>query len=470
VNKMPALSLLASASLLGGCANLANYQGGLPPTQKAPLEKTSFGQTETLAQAGLVDPQTVWIPWYYTKTGDALYIHGTRFSVPGVGQDAPGFLDTPTGYLVVLRSRAKNLRLQADQVVTGPEYLFYQVSHTGKVIRLVGSVEDHSGSNVVVDRKAIYIANPVGDVSGNRIYNYVGYSINGHRKNGPQNVLFAAPEQSGGWSLMRVTKPNTFSTNCASGNNYEMQYVWANEDKGNFHILRKSYLCDGSTQLQLFPRGNVVVDEPNYASSVTTGYFLRVNDKHPALTNHIDWFVSVMNPDNKPKSLCWGLIGRECVQETSQYAAKIGSSNTNVGLAQAGGVAVSSSIFSDATGHPSWSTQINERKGFSGGALYYGYVSMLPGGHTTEHPVFKIMGGFLNTFRNFVTIGAGNDADYDMNGEYQSVNIVAPGHVIMVPAGQAEHSSEPVGYDVVTGKKLTSGSVLSFLSQYGIQS
>jgi len=463
------LGVIFSGLLLSGCAQLANYTGGTPPTQTVPLQKTAYQASETLAQAGLQHPQTVWIPWYYTKTGDALYLQGTRLSIPGVGDNIPGFLDTPHGYLVVVRSSRRNLRLENDQVLRGPEYLFYDVSSTGKVEKLVGSIRDREDSSVVVDRHAIYIADPVGTVSGQRLFNYVGYSTSGQRVSGPQNVLFAAPEPTGGWSLMRVTKPHVYAPSCTTGN-YAMNYISAREDHGNFHIVRKSNICEGATQIELFPRGNVVVDQPNYASSLTTGYFLRIWDNHPALTQHTNWYVGVMNPNASPKNMCWGLIGRECVSITYQYASKIGSSNTNVDLGDAGGIAVSSSIFKDADGHPAWSTQLNEGNGFIGGGLYYGYVSMLPGDNTTKHPVFPIMGSILNTLRKFITIGAGNDANYDLNGEYLSVNVVAPGHVIMIPAGQAEHSTQPRGYDIITGKHLSSAAVLDFLSRYGIQS
>jgi len=252
----------------------------------------------------------------------------------------------------------------------------------------------------------------------------------------------------------RVVDTHHFSLNCApEKNSYALVYAWGKETDGQFKEFRQSSVCYGQAHMLINPEGAVVVNRPNYASSVRTDYFLRVFSKHPALTQHIDWYLQTVNPTTAPQTVCWGLIGRKCVHENSTYSVKVGSSNSNMSLPEAGGMAIGSYLFRDKEDHPAWATQISLKAGFMSRSLSYGYVSMLPKHQTTDHPIFPIMSTALNTFRNFVTIGAGNDSVYDAQGEYPAINISSPGHFIMIPAGTSQGSGHAVGYDVKTGKK-----------------
>lgn len=464
------LASCLSATVLTGCANIAHVTGAPPATTVKAPQATSFTAEETMQEAGLAHPQTVWAPFFYTKNGDALFIRGKRFRVSGAGSNVPGFIDAPYGYLVVVQSRPNTSLIEGHTILHGPQYLFYEVNHAGKKIRWVGSLPYRKHSQVVVAHKAIYISYTRGNIGGYPLYHFSGYSAAGKHVDGPQGVLYAAPTASGQWDESRVVDTHRFMLNCApEKNSYALVYDWGTEANGQFKKLRQSNVCYGQTQVFINPEGSVVVNRPNYASSVRTGYFLRVFSTHPALTQHIDWSLQTVNPTTKPVKVCWGLIGRKCVEDTSSYSVTVGSSNTNMSLPVAGGMAVGSYLFRDKDSHPAWATQISLKAGFMSRSLSYGYVSMLPKHHTTDHPIFPIMSTALNTFRNFFTIGAGNDSVYDAQGEYPAINISTPGHFIMIPAGTSQGSGHAVGYDVKTGKKIPFGEVLSFLTSYGIQ-
>jgi hypothetical protein len=81
-------------------AGLGSYITGATPVP--PLQHFVSGGTETLAEAGLQNPETLWVSAQYTGSSNALYIKGNRYSAPGGFNDVRGFIKTDTGYLVAV--------------------------------------------------------------------------------------------------------------------------------------------------------------------------------------------------------------------------------------------------------------------------------------------------------------------------------------------------------------------------------
>jgi len=98
-----AAMLSLSLTLIGAPlahAGLGSYITG----EKAdpPLQHFVSSGTETLAEAGLQNPETLWIPSLYTGNTNALYIKGNRYTAPGGFNDVSGFIKTAGGYLVAV--------------------------------------------------------------------------------------------------------------------------------------------------------------------------------------------------------------------------------------------------------------------------------------------------------------------------------------------------------------------------------
>ena len=133
----------------------------------------------------------------------------------------------------------------------------------------VGSLPYRKNSHVVVAHQAIYISYTRGNIGGYPLYHFSGYSTAGKPVDGPEGVLDAAPTASGQWYESRVVDTHHFSLNCApEKNSYALVYAWGTESDGQFKELRQSSVCYGQTHLQINPEGAVVVNQPNYASSV----------------------------------------------------------------------------------------------------------------------------------------------------------------------------------------------------------
>lgn len=81
-----------------------------------PLIQFNPAGTETLADAGLSNLSTLWIPAGYTGSHDALYINGKHYSAPGGFNDVPGFIKTPGGYTVAVRQ--DSIQTNSPQVAT----------------------------------------------------------------------------------------------------------------------------------------------------------------------------------------------------------------------------------------------------------------------------------------------------------------------------------------------------------------
>jgi hypothetical protein len=208
------------------------------------------GPFATLADVGMGNFKTLWIPAQYTGAGKAqFYINGRKFAAPGGHDHVVGFLPAPYGYFVAVNQpvgaviipqaagqtapaltpeqmakltpeqqiAALQLQLQMMQiqaqsqpqvVVTAPAsasgksyVVFYKVSPAGEVLGTVAEVQ--AGTKAWVTPEAIFVAQTVGERSASgrslAVFNVVGYKPNGDRMEGPQGAVAATPGPNGDW-------------------------------------------------------------------------------------------------------------------------------------------------------------------------------------------------------------------------------------------------------------------------------
>lgn len=238
--------------LLGGGAE--NSQAGQAPGQAIPPAlgdaAAKDGPFVTLADVGMREPKTLWIPARYTGAGRAqLYVNGRKFVAPGGHDNVLGFLPAPYGYFVAVHQpvgatvvpqaagpaapvlsaeqlakmtpeqqiAALQLQLQIMQaqaqnqpqvavvvpVATAgqPHVVYYRVSPAGGVLGVVADVQ--AGAKAWVTPDAIFVAQPAGRRAAGdgqvTVFNVVGYTPAGERVDGPQDALSATPGPDGEW-------------------------------------------------------------------------------------------------------------------------------------------------------------------------------------------------------------------------------------------------------------------------------
>ena len=513
--------LMLVAGMLGALscnpaqADLASYITGskAPP----PLQQFTSQGTESLKDAGLANPSTLWIPARYTGSGDALFINGQRYAAPGGFNNVASFIKLTDGYLVAVRQnqlpvvqpaaataggglsaeQTKTLQAQMQKIqqmpnltaeqrvqmmsmlmqatmsssqtaqVPAPVTLgssnsigvaFYKVGADGQTLAAVGSIPTvHNAPRVLTTTAAIFVERRDGSTASGQLplFDYIGINNKGQQVVGPQGVLFATPAPDGGWYVKQMIGNEDPSLPYATYS-WDIAHIDANGQRTEIYKGSSEYTGQDMGVHSALAFANM----PPLADSVRTGYIIRLMH-HGAQSmgnDFTDWYASAFSLGEKPPVLCYGLIGRECTYQLGNYTFDLAPVRTTSALAAYG--TAQGFILFGTPDDPKVAGQLTQDAS-AGKGLDYGVVDVKTGERTA---LFNIMGAGMNTIRNIFGSNTGN-ADFSrLNDAY---DILTPTGLVVVPtAGTAGTDTKPA-FDLASDKTISAADMNGFLMQYG---
>lgn len=461
--------LILAAGMLGALscnpaqAGLASYITGskTPP----PLQQFTSQGTESLKDAGLANPSTLWIPARYTGSGDALYINGQRYAAPGGFNNVAGFIKLADGYLVAVRQN--QLPIVQPAAPTGTSAVgssnsvgvaFYKVGANGQTLAAVGSVPTvHKAPRVLTTTDAIFVERRDGSTASGqlRLFDYIGINKQGQQAVGPQGVLFATPAPDGGWYVKQMLGNEDPSLPYATYN-WDIAHIDADGQRTEIYKGSSEY----TGQDMGVHSALAFADMPPLTDSVRTGYVIRLMH-HGAQSmgnDFTDWYASAFSLGEKPPALCYGLIGRECTYQLGSYTFDLAPVRATSAVA-AYGTAEGFVLFGTPD-DPKVAGQLTQDAS-AGKGLDYGLVDIKTGDRTA---LFNIMGAGMNAIRNIFGSNTGN-ADFSrLNDAY---DILTPAGLVVAPTSRTAGTDAKPAFDLASDKTISAADMNGFLMQYG---
>ena len=389
---------------------------------------------ETLAQSGLAQPKTVWVPARYRDDNkSAFFLAGNQFAAPGGFTDVVGFLPREEGgYLVAVRQSAQPASLPSLADAKGPFVVFYAVGQDGSIEKIFGSIP--SDSQTVVGKNAIFVDSS--KTSG--MYAYSGYDTKGKLLTGPQGVRFASPSPDGGWFIQKVV----------SSDSIETQVVLMHQaENGTTKVISKSKI--DNKDVSFFQNTTAAaVDVPPYTDSVRTGFVGHVFKRYKATTSDFqEWLAALTNLAAEK-----AVVGKWYVTVGSQH---------NVPMSHAVEM-TRRMIVLGSVEKPIGAGQI-QPGGFKG--VQYGITDLSAEvrAFDSEKPLFEIYGGGANFFRQ--ALGGSNSVGHSHNDAYA---IVTPTSNVLVFANEVGRDKPWQAVNINSGAKVSPEEIEGFLYQYGM--
>jgi len=170
------------------------------PLHKMPLLEESIKQNKnsSLNEIGIAKADTVFVPPSYTKSQKGqLFIHGVLYVSPNGYDDVEGFIKKDSIGLVAVVEPESLQTIQQQSILA-----YYKVSLiNGKTLNKMGVLPIDYAVGVTTNN-AIF-----GITRTGRGLSFNGFTINGKRASGPQNVIDATPLADNGWLLLREYNP-----------------------------------------------------------------------------------------------------------------------------------------------------------------------------------------------------------------------------------------------------------------------
>ncbi|HSH26507.1 MAG TPA: hypothetical protein VK972_01860, partial [Wenzhouxiangella sp.] len=246
------------SALLLASFNVAAKDDPVPAYDQAIADQ----RIASLAEAGLNDIDTLWIPERYRDDNKgALYLQGKRYTTPDGHSDVLGFLPMAGGgYLVAVYQEGVPVESADLPEHSGNAIVFYRSDETGQTQEQLGVIKP--AGRVIVGKQGIFVARQ----SGTKKYSYTGYSAEGKPLAGPQDVYFATPSSDGGWLVEVQAKPKDV-------NGVKTAFYKVGAD-GNREKLRDGLYRENRYYKKMLNTTAAFVNVPPYADSVRTGFHM----------------------------------------------------------------------------------------------------------------------------------------------------------------------------------------------------
>ena len=437
------------------------------PEPSTILGDAAVGTPQTLASVGMVPAKTIWVPGGYTQDGASkLYIGGKQFRTPEGFSNVKGFLPTEDGYLVaVFQPRVTQVRtdtvrgtpglsltqemlarmtpeqqiaaLQAQVKLmqsapaaapsvtvesstgTGPGVVFYKVSPAGDILRVVGVVPGMS--QVWVTRDAVYVSQEVGQ----GIFDVVGYTHDGTRVSGPQNVVYAVPGPSGEWYWGRLRTERDMRA--------RDEYVTSKT--GTVTQLMVGNLTRTLATTDYVQPEQIFIDLPPLSASVRTGtvMYYAFNGDAGAL------YVTTV-ADRKTI-----MVGRQRDIDNLHSLA-------------------SRSVLFGSPKAAMYAGQAYHRKFKESGANIYVMSADTP--LQNHYALYNLMGGAVNFSR--MIIGSNNKGEFTMSQDVDLFGVITPATTVGINARHVAEGHR--GFDLVNKRPVSPAELSGFIREYGLAS
>ncbi|BCO31208.1 hypothetical protein TspCOW1_13110 [Thiohalobacter sp. COW1] len=405
----------------------------------------------SLAEAGLSDIDTLWIPERYRDDNKAaLYLKGKRYVTPKGHNDVTGFLQmTNSDYLVAVRQEGVPLE-QADLPErAGSSVVFYAVSETGETKAQLGVIKPVGP--VVVGKQGIFVSRN----ETNGLRSYAGYDANGNPVSGPQGVYFATPSSDGGWLIEMLDEEHYDYIDTA--------YYRVDADGRKTRI--RDGIVRGTSHREMMNTSAAFVNSVPYADSVRTGFHMylwqsmQVTDRGSR-----NWMGSFISFElDRIEAKIGGLLGfGRSYTKTGYYDVDYGT-NRSVRAVVARDLVKRSALVGDKD-RPLAVTQLDSSDHKGG---YVGFADLYAQEGEPQHstPVFKIAGAGFELFRSVVGNNTGKASAASKNDAYV---FVTPKGAVMVLAYTPERIGEDTvkAYEIMSDKAVDGQAMEAFLTQY----
>ncbi len=430
-----------------------------PPVIPAYAAAMEQNRIESLADAGLADPATVWVPARYRDDGlPAFFIDGKQFVTPKGERAAAAWLPMRSGYLVaVLQTDVPLSEATAPTDRRTLNMVFYAVGSDGKVLSVQGSIAGVL-PEAVVSEDGIFAKRPL----GGGLYDYTGYSVEGKAVSGPQGVLFATPMPNGAWFTQVISKRLR---------NYAETAFYRIEADGGRTLLRDGFNL-GMKDLEdsaANTAGGVFVNRPPLTDSARTGFFIRhrlTSSWSNTRINRSRWVIAYSMERGEAKTVRTKLFGRkETYTKTGHYTLLLGE-NQNVSPVESLDM-VRRTVLAGGADKPIMLSQLHSSSMKRG--LLLGYADLFAQENVEQHdtPVFQLDGGGGEVVRQLM---GGNNSTLSMASRNDAYVVLTPHRVVMV---LAYSPLRPVGgtgkaYDITSDKAVNRDDIGQFLVRYGI--
>ena len=494
---------------------------------KAPPPLIQFASVgvETLAEAGLKNPSTLWVPASYTGSHDALYINGKRYAAPGGFSDVPGFIKTPGGYTVAVRQdriqmsqppvggstapagglsaqQTQTLQQQVQQIQQMPgltpaqrtqmlTMLMQATLSAGQAAaapqmpaaQFAGGIQPSPGLVFYSVSSAGQTLATIGSLPASKTARVLvtQEAIYVEQEDGKTAYdrlpLFSYVGIDGTGKQISGPQDVLFASPAPDSGWYVKQLVKAQDPSdlyATYSFVFSHVGSDGNrteifrdddqyTAADILVHGTVAVaDMPPLVDSVRTGEVVRLaHNGTQSIGNDFTDWMAAAYDLGKAPPT-------SCRPTLfGKYCTRLwGSYSLTLGAVRSMDIYSAYAIAQGITlfgtpDKPQLATQLSNDAGL-GKALQYGIVDTASQERTA---LFQIMGSGSNAFRSFVGTNTGAADASSFNNAY---NILTPRGLILAQAGSVNRNQDKPGFDLSSQKTISASDINGFLMQYGM--